>query len=435
MSCSTTCSAAGLPGGAPAPTRTTAFPQQPEVLAAAGIQLTQVLPSQFGSTPTVPAPMAAGPTAPVRVAFAPGSAAPTMPPVTPAGSTMPTAPIPTAPIPTQYAPPPYSAGPAGGGPSGPWPGIRPSGPAGPGTRPPIPARPNGPSGPPPRRAEPRPEPPPRRRGATLAITLLAVAILVLAGTVAAVATGLLKLPGSGGSPGAVASNGNGGTPTSSAGAQPSGTAGPTVDPTPSVTAPPDDAVVTPGWLVAIDDRFPSGDSYWPPASLPAAGGECSVDGQLTASLSMAKTVAFRCRGISNPFTDVAVKVNVELGNVNTCAGLWFRYSDAPAGGYALKICRDRIQIVTHADKLQLLQEYYYAGKGMSMLDPGVTADIGLRVEGNSITLYRDGKQISALTDDTFARGRVVLGVFGYEAGSPAPYEATFHRVQIFTPPS
>jgi hypothetical protein len=265
--------------------------------------------------------------------------------------------------------------------------------------------------------------------------LLAVAILVLAGTVAAVATGILKLPGQGESP---AANGPTTNPvttsttttTSTPSATASATDGPSVDPT--GPAPAGDAAITAGMVRVIDDKFPPGDTYWPPASLPAAGGACTVDNALTATLTQSKTVAYRCKGIDGQFSNVAVIVNVALTNSETCAGVWLRYSDAPPGGYAAKICQDRIQIVTHSDKIVVLREFPYP---TGVVAAKQAINVGFRVQDNLITVYRDGQVLGSVTDDTYIKGRVVLGVFGYGVGSPAPYEAVFHRVQIFAPPA
>ncbi len=393
-----------LATGAPAPVRTTAFPQQPEVLAAAGIQATQVIPTvATGAAVTVGAATTAFPTGQPPYTFTPGSA------VVGPGPAMTTAGA------DAYAPtrPP-----------------RPPGPRGPGQRPPGYRPPPGPY---------PPQPPRRRRGAALIITLLSLAVLALAGTVTAFATGALKLPGTATGPTAT---GNppaptvtnpvppSPTPSASASSQPPPSVTPT---TPAVTGPTDPTIGA-GWVSVLDDSFPTGDTFWTPYDSPGVGGKCTVDGQLTANLTNPSTGSFRCKGIANPFVDVTVKVDVELGNVNSCAGIWFRYSDALPGGYALRICRDRVQVVNHSNTtIKVLREAYFAPG--AMLDPGKTAEVAVRVEGDVITVYRDGVQIpnASFTDETFGQGRVVLGVFSVGAASPAPYQAIFHRVQVFQP--
>jgi hypothetical protein len=263
--------------------------------------------------------------------------------------------------------------------------------------------------------------------------LLSLVVLLLGGTIAAYATGYVKLPGALDQPT---------TPidvnTSTSAAAPSSTGpDPTIAPgsvvTPSSSPTPNDPTINAAWNLVLDDAFPTGDTYWPPSSYPEGGGDCTVDGALTATLTKASTAAYRCRGIVNPFTDLTVKVDVEIAGANSCGGIWFRYSDAaPAGGYAAKVCNDRIQLVTHADKsITVLREFYYPGN--VTLAGGRIAAVALRIEGSRFTVFYGGTQIGQVSDTTFTRGRTVLGVFAREGTSAAPYEATFHRVQIYEP--
>jgi hypothetical protein len=301
-------------------------------------------------------------------------------------------------------------------------------PGGPARRPMPPREPQGyrRPGPP----GPRPAPP-RRRGAGVAIVLLSLAVLLLAGTVTAVATGYLKLPGT-----TRESAGPSDTSTSSVPSESPVAAAP--EPTVSLSAGPsnpvnNDPTVIPGSVLVVDDKFPSGDTFWLPSTLPAVGGECTVDGVLTASFTQPSAGSYRCRGIANPFTDFTVKVDAEIGNTNSCAGVWFRYSDAIPGGYALKICHGWIQLVTHTNtKITPLREFYYDPAGTT-LDPGADVAVAIRVAGNTISIFRGTTLLGSETDGTFTRGRIVLGVFADLGTSPAPYEASFHRIQILEP--
>jgi hypothetical protein len=277
-----------------------------------------------------------------------------------------------------------------------------------------------------------------------AIALLSVAVLLLAGTVTAFAAGLLKLPGTGSPPGGVGI----GSPTTASSSTPSispsgpssppESTGPTTDPSTSASASPEttDPAVVPGSNLVMDDNFPATDTYWTPSFDETAGGECTVSGVLTANLTKTPTVSYRCHGIGSMFTDVTVKVDVELGNIDSCAATWLRYSDSPAGGYAVKICHDRVQIVSHAQKtVTLLGEFYYPNGPNRLLDAGTVAHIAIQASGTKLTVFRDSIRLGSVTDRAFTNGRVVLGVFAYASGSSAPYQAIFHRVQIFQPPA
>jgi hypothetical protein len=257
----------------------------------------------------------------------------------------------------------------------------------------------------------------------VAITLLSLAVVVLGATIAAVATGWLKLPGSGlGPPVTVGSSGPP-SPASPPNDRPSSSASPSSSTSPTAPS---------GPTLVIDDSFPVNDTFWVSSQTPEAGGECTVDGALTATLTMAPTVSYRCPGIDNPLTDVTVKVDVEIGNADSCAAIWLRYSDA-VGGYAVKICQDRIQVVTHSQKTVTLLpggEFFYPPMGV-----GARSQVTITMIGATMTVYRDDVLMGSLTDGTFAQGRVVLGVFAYKADSPAPYQAVFHRVQVYRSPA
>ena len=59
--------------------------------------------------------------------------------------------------------------------------------------------------------------------------------------------------------------------------------------------------------------------------------------------------------------------------------------------------------------------------------------MAIRVEGATISIFRGTTMLGSITDLTFTRGRIALGVFAYLGTSVAPYEAIFHRVQILEP--
>jgi serine/threonine protein kinase len=365
-----------LGGRSEAPTRPAAFPQQPEVLAAAGIQPTLLLP-----------PVPAGPATAPTVYHGPT-------------------------VPGQGLPQAYQAPP-------------------PGDRPPYvaPYPPPGPRRATPRPRRPRPGPPPRRRGMTAAVTLLSLVVLLLGGAIAAAFAGYLPLPGqvvAGPSTPATATTDPAVRPTSS-GTDP--TIAPGAVPSAATATTPDDPTLVAGASLVLDDRFPVDDAYWLPTSVPDIGGECTVDGRLTATLTRKATGSYRCRGVVDRFTDVTVKVDVELGNAASCAGVWFRYTDRDAqGGYALRICQGRIQVVTHSGtSIEVLKEFSHP------VGVGRTVSVALRAQGQDLAVFAGDTRLGTVTDATFTEGRVVLGVFAIDGESTPPYAATFHRVQLYRP--
>jgi hypothetical protein len=461
-----------LAGGALAPVRTTAFPQQPEVLAAAGIQSTGVFPAVPATDPgAVPGSVpGVGIGGVVGAPAVPGPPAVSGPPLGAPAVSGPPLGMPAVSGPSAVSGP-AATGP--GAPPGAWSSA--AGPTAPTARPSTGIPPNLPPafrpgtaapGVPPRGTPPglprttnptaimptvRPVPGPptalippvprRRRGAGVAIALLSLAVIVLGATVAGVATGRLKLPGTAtatNSPVTVSSNGpdvHSGQPTPSGSPTPSPTPSPTATATatPTPTPSPSDPTVPSGQLV-IDDQFPSGDPYWKASSSASAGGQCTVDGTLAVTLTMAPTVAYKCNGIDDQFTDVAVRVQASIANLGSCATVWLRFTSL-TGGYAVKICYDRIQIVAHttsSTQTPTLMNVYY--NGFKEIAPNTSTTVTVTLIGNVMTVYRDGVNLGSLTDTTFtAPGRVVLGVFAYDHDALPPYSATFTRVDVYRP--
>ena len=268
----------------------------------------------------------------------------------------------------------------------------------------------------------------------MVIVMLSLVVLMLGGTVAAFATGTLKLPnqqptvdqGLRPSPNAPANV----EPTST---QPEATIVPGSVVTPSVSPSQDDPTVRAGWKLGMDEAFPADGTHFPPSSYPEGGAECTADGTLVATLTKTSTGSYRCPGIANPFTDLTVKVDVAINGPDSCGGIWYRYSNADGGhGYAARVCQDRVQIVSHvATGIKVLGQFFYPG--ITRLEDGQVAAIALRIEGDKVTVFHAGTQLGVVTDSSFHDGRVVLGVFAKDANTTGPYEATFHRIQLYQP--
>jgi len=247
-------------------------------------------------------------------------------------------------------------------------------------------------------------PPPRRGvGGRVLLTVLTLVVLLLAGAVAAILTGKIPLQtGTAASP----------APSSSSSSSPPSTAArPSV--APGAARKVNESLAAPGaWLNRDDTTF---------------NAVCNLNGRLIATLATEAT--YRCPGRTDTWTDFSAFVTVTLVNPGSCAGIWFRYTNT-AGGYALRVCEDGYHLVTHTPSAQV---------GSLRSFPQQTAlntpvKVGIMAEGSTFRFFRDGTFVDELTDSTYARGRVVLGVFQVAKGVKPPFAVEFRDIEIYAPP-
>jgi hypothetical protein len=305
--------------GAPVPARPAAFPQQPEVLAAAGISPTLI-------APTLPAP-------------------------------------PVQPSPPRPAPPRAVVG--------------------------VPF-----------------QPPARKRRGRLLLGI-GLAVVLLAGGVGGVVWGQLTLnqnPGGDGTPGA-----------SATGPGQTGSAAAAVE----LFAASDVVLVqeeltAPGNWQTRDD---------------AQGATCHLDGGLAVTLTNGGLGSYRCPGPTKSLTDFGALVKVHLSNPDSCAAIWFRYSNA-AGGYVLRVCGEKFILARHTSSQLTTVAELFQSATPSPVD--ATIRVGIKAVGNTFWFFREGVVSQPVTDSQFTAGRVVLGIFPRAATGP-PYAATFTNVDIREP--
>jgi len=246
-------------------------------------------------------------------------------------------------------------------------------------------------------------PHPRRGvGSRVLLTVLTLVVLLLAAAVTAILTGKIPLQtGSGASP----------SVSSSSPSSPSSAAVPSV--TPGAAGKVNESLAASGaWLDREDSKFSA---------------VCSLNGRLIATLNSKAT--YRCPGRTDTWTDFSVFVTVTLINPGSCAGIWFRYTNT-AGGYALRVCEDGYHLVTHTPSAQVGSLRSFTQQ--TALNTPVK--VGIMAEGTTFRFFRDGSFVDELTNSTYARGRVVLGVFQVENQATPPFQVEFRNIEIYTPP-
>ncbi len=185
------------------------------------------------------------------------------------------------------------------------------------------------------------------------------------------------------------------------------------------------ALAIPSGYVSVLRDSMAGPGYWSPFVEPSFNVTCAVNDGLTITKTSVGT--YRCPGPRDSRTDFVLSVDVTLTGPASCAGVWFRFTGAH-GGYALQICPDRYELVTHSGTtITTLRTIRFA----SPLPDSGTIRVGLAAQGQALRLYRDGSQLGELIDTTFSSGRVLFGAF--ETGGVPPFSVTFRNVEIWAP--
>ncbi|MDW5327394.1 serine/threonine protein kinase [Plantactinospora sp. KLBMP9567] len=268
--------------------------------------------------------------------------------------------------------------------------------------------------------------PPGRRGGSrwgiLASALFALVGLLGAAVTVGYASGMLPPGGDRGAasqppPGPLANAGPGATiggPTAPSGSTPTGAG-------PSAGTPP------PGRVVVADPLTGSG--RWLPRTDERHRVGCEFDGGLV--VSKRSDGPYRCPGPQETWTDVRVDVDVTLVEPSSCAGIWFRFTDAQ-GGYVLRVCADGYHLMRHgSETASEAGDFPYPPDRR----PDGRIRVGVVADGADLRFYQDGRQIGTTQDTAPVAGRVVLGIFSDPAADQGPelsYRVTFGNVEIAT---
>ena len=265
------------------------------------------------------------------------------------------------------------------------------------------------------------------RWSRLAITALALAVLVVAVTVSAVVFDLVPS-----SRNTAASPSRATTPSS----PPPGTATTSVPPSPTATTPLTQAPsgqpgpsVPPGATMVISDRLGIA-RLWHIRQDEPNKTTCTFRRSLI--VTKLSVGPYRCPGPQDQQSDLSAFVNVQLLTAGSCASVWFRYTDA-SGGYALRVCQDGYYLAAHAvgDANPVTPLHQFPVD--SPISIGVSIRVGVQAVGDTLTFYRDGRQIGVWQDATFVRGRVVLGIFTETTDEAPPFSVAFANIAVWAP--
>ncbi|MGN9907350.1 serine/threonine protein kinase [Phytohabitans sp. LJ34] len=230
---------------------------------------------------------------------------------------------------------------------------------------------------------------------------MAIAVLVTSLTVAGIATGKLPFDG-GGSSGAA--------------------------PSPSTTAPPTAAPTTgsprPSELVAQDPL--TSPRLWQLRDDKTQLTTCTFEDALV--ITRGKQGPYRCPGPMDQLTDFSMTVDVRLRSEGACAAMWFRF--VKAAGYIVRVCPEGFYVGTHGvddgTTVRVLRSMGFT----TPIALDTPTRVGVSMQGTTITLERDGQQVGTVTDETFAEGRVVLGIYPETPNHQPPFTVAFNDVEV-----
>jgi eukaryotic-like serine/threonine-protein kinase len=174
----------------------------------------------------------------------------------------------------------------------------------------------------------------------------------------------------------------------------------------------DETFAAPSALFANDDRW---------ATLKA---KCVIDGGLV--ITKDTTSSYRCPNYLSPVKDFRLRVDVTLKS-DSCAAIWFRNTNY--AGYLLTVCADKYLVGTH-DELHLTNL-----KTLLLSEPvkaGATFQVTIEMHGSAMTFVHNGQTLGKVIDDTYAKGKVILGINTPGSGAPdKDYQVAFQNLKIW----
>ncbi|HET6211621.1 MAG TPA: serine/threonine-protein kinase, partial [Micromonosporaceae bacterium] len=252
------------------------------------------------------------------------------------------------------------------------------------------------------------------RWGRLVAVALAVSVLALTTTVVGLATGRIPMPRALLGAGAA-------TPTAAAQPTPSEPGRASEAPSPTPPGPPSPSPSTIRRLIVNDPLSRTG--FWKPRDDPANKATCAFLGRLVVTHQV--TGPYRCPGPATTVPAFDLVVEVSILSEGSCAAVWFRFDDL--GGYALRVCADRYELLTHGtptpSTVRTLYTYPFDAPAT-----GVIA-VGISTRGSALTFTRDGHPAFTLSDTTFDSGRIVLGIFPSVSGGP--FMVAFGNIKIW----
>ncbi len=262
-------------------------------------------------------------------------------------------------------------------------------------------------------------PVPRRPGSrlrTFAVSALVLLVLGMAGTLAAIIHGDIRLRG-------VSGLHDPRSPVAAGSTSPSASADPFA-----------------GWTYFAESLAAPG--KWPNRALnPVTGSSCTVHDGLSVTLS--KVTTYRCPGMFTQYADFRARVNLTLMKPGSCGSIWFHFADNgdEPQGFALQVCADRVLLMRHYTVGGVSDTDRIGGEMITPLVVGTAYPVEIVQLGTHITVSIAGLPMVDTFSSYYPVGRLVLGIFQSPPvdqprdGTPAAdgYQVRFDHLEIWSP--
>jgi serine/threonine protein kinase len=244
----------------------------------------------------------------------------------------------------------------------------------------------------------KPSPSKRR----ILVPLLTVGVVMLAAAVVGLMTGKIPPLWAGSPP-----------------ASPSASDSVSPDPTPTPTPTPSSGVLLLEESFAAPSALFANKDEW--ATLKA---KCVIDAGLVVTKDTTGT--YRCPNYLSPVKDFRLQVDVSLKS-DSCAAIWFRNTNY--SGYLLTVCADKYMVGTHDE------QHLTSLKTLLLSEPvkaGATFRVTIEAHGGTLTFVHNGQSLGTVMDDTYAKGKVILGIGTPGSGAAdKDYQVAFQGLKIW----
>jgi len=141
---------------------------------------------------------------------------------------------------------------------------------------------------------------------------------------------------------------------------------------------------------------------------------------------------YRCRGPEDAMPeDLQAEVGVRLLTANSCASIWLRFR--AFRGYQVRVCEHNVYVGTHKSTETAIYKTFPLDDGPIGVGAPATR-ITVSIVGDILEVLRDGELVGSVPvqDKEIVGGRVVLGIYT-ERNSPVagPYEVAFNDIKIW----
>jgi hypothetical protein len=164
------------------------------------------------------------------------------------------------------------------------------------------------------------------------------------------------------------------------------------------------------------------------SSYPSFHSVCDFDDQRyqVTMTSLDTTPSIRCKGPADTFGDFRMSVNVTLLKAGSCAGIWFRLTDA---GYALRVCGSALYLGKNGQ--------YFAREDTfpAKVPVGTATRIGITAVGDTFSFSVGGTVVGGWQDaaNLYPSGRIDLGMFQTHDDTDTPYRVAFDTLEVDEP--